>query len=65
MVCNLSARQLFRQLKDKAQFEKWHNKDRIEKFAVFAKSFKEKISEWEGHEVFCFDFQDIEALMGH
>jgi hypothetical protein len=50
-------------LKEKAPFVKWHNEERKEKFAVFAKSFKEKVSEWEGHEVFCFDLQDIEAIM--
>lgn len=60
---NLSARQLFRQLKEKSQFVKWHNEERKEKFALFAKSFKEKFSEWQGHEVFCFDLQDIETRM--
>ncbi len=62
---NINARQSFGQLKQKVHFVKWYNEKRREILAVFAKSFKEKISEWQGHEVFCFDLQDIEALMSH
>jgi len=30
--------------------------------AIFAKSFSQKIDEWEGKPVYCFDFQDLEKI---
>ncbi|MCP5107482.1 MAG: hypothetical protein GY950_29110 [bacterium] len=40
---------------------KWHNGERKETFALFARSFKEKVTEWEGRRVFCFDLEDMES----
>ncbi len=50
-------------LKDKAQYVDWENEKRKESYAVFAKSFKKKINEFEGKKVYCFDLKDIEKIM--
>jgi len=39
---------------------KWHNEERKESFAVFAKSFSKKIKDFEGKKVYCFDLKDLE-----
>lgn len=59
---DVRVRSILGQLKEKVQFVKWHNEERKETFAVFARSFREKITQWQGHEVYCFDLRDIEAL---
>jgi AAA+ ATPase superfamily predicted ATPase len=61
---NVNVKTLLNQLKEKAAFVNWHNAERKEKFVFFARSFKEKLTEWQGDEVFCFDLQDIEAVLG-
>ena len=43
----------------KSKFGEWNNEKRKEYFAVFAKSFKNKIKEFEGKKVYCFDLKDI------
>ena len=40
-----------------------HNEERKESFAVFAKSFKKKIKDFEGKKVYCFDLNDIEKAL--
>jgi AAA+ ATPase superfamily predicted ATPase len=59
---DVRVRSILGQLQEKVPFVKWHNEERKETFAVFARSFREKITQWQGHEVHCFDLQDIEAL---
>ena len=39
---------------------KWYNDDRKESYAVFAKSFKKRIDEYDGKSVYCFDLTDLE-----
>ncbi|MDI6738414.1 MAG: ATP-binding protein [Nanoarchaeota archaeon] len=46
-------------LSEKVRHVEWHSADRKETFAVFAKSFKKRINEFEGKKVICFDLKDI------
>ena len=48
------------ELNEKAKHVKWNNEKRKECLAVFAKSFKKKIDEFQGKKVYCFDLKDIE-----
>ncbi len=47
----------------KSKFVEWNNEKRKEYFAVFARSFKNKINEFEGKKVYCFDLKDIEKIL--
>lgn len=40
-----------------------HNEKRKEYCAVFAKSFKRKVKEFEGNKVYCFDLKSIEKVL--
>ncbi|MGE5342195.1 MAG: ATP-binding protein [Candidatus Omnitrophota bacterium] len=59
----VQAKALLKELKEKAGMVGWEKEERREIFAIFAKSFKEKIDEWEGHPVYCFDLKDIEMIL--
>lgn len=49
---------------ENAKSVEWHNKERKEAFAIFAKSFKKKIVSWKDKKVYCLDLQDMQkALM--
>lgn len=52
----VDARKILEELKDKARFVEWRNNSRKEHYAVFAKSFREKIRE---KDVSCFDLKDM------
>jgi len=54
---------IVKELIEKSKFVPWNNEERKEYFAVFAKSFKKKISSFDGKKVYCFDLKDIEKLM--
>jgi len=41
----------------------WHKNERKESFAVFARSFSKRISEFEGRPVHCFDLRDLERVL--
>jgi len=56
----VNARKIVKELSEKSQYVQWHNKERKESFAVFAKSFSERIDEWDGKKVYCFDLKDLE-----
>jgi AAA+ ATPase superfamily predicted ATPase len=58
---NVSPYQVLTELKKKSGYVRWNNEDRKEKYAIFAKSFKEKSLEEEN--VLLFDLKDIENLM--
>lgn len=47
----------------KSKFVEWNNEKRKEYFAVFARSFKNKINEFEGKKVYCLDLKDIEKAL--
>ena len=56
----VNAKKICKELAEKARDLGWYNSERKEYFAIFAKSFKRKISEFEGKKVFCFDLNRIE-----
>ncbi len=56
----VNANSILVELSEKAGYVDWHNKDRKESYAVFAKSFSKRIKEFEGKKVYCFDLRDIE-----
>ncbi len=62
----VNANSVLAELSGKAGYVDWHNEDRKESYAVFAKSFSKRIKEFEGKKVYCFDLRDIErALKRH
>lgn len=58
---NVDPNQILGQLKEKAGQVRWNNQHRKERYAIFAKSFKEKSTNYEN--VFLFDLKDIGNLM--
>jgi len=60
---NVNANKIVKDLANKAKYVDWHNDERKEYFAIFAKSFKEKIYEHKGMKVFCYDLRDLENLL--
>lgn len=59
----VNAKKIVQELAKKASYVEWHKEKRKESFAIFAKSFKEKIKEFEGKKVYCFDLKDIEKVL--
>ncbi len=55
----VNAKKICKELAEKAQYVKWHNAERKESFAIFAKSFSKRISEFEGKRVYCFDLKEL------
>lgn len=60
---NVDAKKIIYELAQKSPFVDWHNEERIESYALFAKSFSKRISDFEGKKVFCFDLKDIENAL--
>ena len=54
---NVDAGKILNELKEKAKFVDWHNGNRKERYAIFAKSFKKAIKE---KDLQMFDLKDIE-----
>ena len=50
-------------IENKIPYVDWNNEDRKESIAIFARSFKEKIEEFDGRKVYCFDLRDLERFM--
>lgn len=59
----VDAEKIIQGLKEKTEYIPWNNENRKESFAVFAKSFKKKVKEFEGKKVHCFDLKDIEKIL--
>lgn len=59
----VNANEILKDLVEKSKHVIWNNDNRKEYFAIFAKSFKKKISEFNGKKVYCFDLRDIEKMM--
>ena len=53
---NVDAKEIIKELKEKSKYVDWNNNSRKEHYAVFAKSFKEKIKN-------CYELQDIEKAL--
>ncbi len=56
---NVNAMQVVKELSEKTKFVQWNTNGRKEYFAIFAKSFSKKITEFEGKKVICLDLPDI------
>ena len=56
----VDAKKILAQLKGKVEYVEWHKDKRKERYAIFAKSFKEKIKE---PDLKLFDLKDIEMAM--
>jgi len=59
----VNAKQILNQLAEKTKYVDWNNGQRKKYYAVFAKSFVQKIKEWDGKKVFCFDLMDLEKAI--
>ena len=59
----INALKIIKELTEKTEYMQWHNKERKESFAIFAKSFTKRIEEFEGKKVYCFDLRDLERIM--
>jgi len=57
---NIDAGRVLAELKEKSKYVNWHNDERKEYFAIFAKSFKKKIKE---KNVLLFDLKDIAKIL--
>ncbi len=58
----VNARKILFELKEKAKLVQWNNEKRIERYAIFARSFKQKIIE---PDVTLFDLKDMEHRRDH
>lgn len=59
----VNAEKICEELAEKSKYVRWHNDERKENLAVFAKSFSRRIDEFEGRKVYCFDLKDIELAL--
>jgi uncharacterized protein len=57
---NVDAEKIYNELKEKSKHVKWNNENRIEHFAIFAKSFKNKIKK---ENLILYDLKDIEKSL--
>jgi|Deesub1362A_J573_1020465.scaffolds.fasta_scaffold06334_2 hypothetical protein len=62
---NVNCKKIVAQLAEKAKHVRWHNKSREEVYAVFAKSFSERIEDFNGKTVICFDLEDLRDKIFH
>ncbi len=60
---NVYAKKILRELEEKSKYVQWYKEERKEYYAIFAKSFKEKIDEYKGKKVYCFDLKDLERII--
>jgi hypothetical protein len=56
----VNALEILKELERKSRLVDWNKETRIEAFAVFAKSFSKKASEFNGKKAYCIDLKDIE-----
>ncbi len=59
----VNAKKIVKELAEKSSLVDWYNDEREEKFAVFAKSFSDRVEEFEGRKVYCFDLKDLERYV--
>ncbi len=59
----LNPKPILESLTEKSRYVQWHNENRREYFAIFAKSFSKKPEDFEGRPVFCFDLRDLERIL--
>ena len=59
---NVDASKIIKNLVTKIKYIDWHGDQRLEFFAIFAKSFSTKIHEFGGNDVKCIDLMDINTF---
>ena len=59
----VNCNEIAKRLAEKTKHVKWNVGGRKEHLAIFAKTFKKRISEWEGMPVHCFDMKDLSEAM--
>lgn len=59
----VDAEKIIFELKEKTKYVEWNKEKRKEHFAIFAKSFKRKMNEFEGKKVYCFDLNNLEKTI--
>lgn len=59
----INAKTIIKELAEKAKHVEWNNGTRKETYAIFAKSFSTKITEYKGKRICCFDLKDIEQSL--
>lgn len=57
------AEEVLSRLAEKAAAVPWHHEARKESFALFAKSFTQRLNNWKGKEVLCFDLHDLKKVL--
>ena len=58
----VDAQNILKELKEKARYVRWHNEKRKEYYAIFAKSFKERMKE---KNVMLLDLEDVQKILRH
>ena len=59
---NVNANKILAEIEQKESEVEWHNEKRKISYAIFAKSFKNKVNEFKGKKVFCFDIADLDKI---
>jgi len=59
----VNALKIAKELAEKSRYVPWHNGERKETFAIFAKSFTKRIEEFEGRKVYCYDLKDLKKFL--
>jgi len=60
---NVNAEKVMKGLFEKSKCVNWFNEKRKESFALFAKSFRKKITLFEGRKVYCYDLKDLKKIL--
>ncbi|MEK6942398.1 MAG: ATP-binding protein [archaeon] len=60
---NVNTQTIALQLAEKARHVEWHNNERQEQYAIFAKTFSKKITQLEGKKVHCISLKEIEKAL--
>jgi hypothetical protein len=60
---NVNVGKILKGLVEKAGYVKWHNNNRKEVFAIFAKSFSQYPNEFDGKKVYCFDLNKLDHIL--
>jgi AAA+ ATPase superfamily predicted ATPase len=60
---DVAPEKIFSELIGKAESVEWNNSQRKEEYALFAKSYSRKITEYEGKKVACYDLSDLEDIL--
>jgi len=59
----VNAKKIVKDLIENSKYIDWHKGERKQSYAIFAKSFKEKITEFEDYPVKCIDLKDLEKML--